>query len=145
MRALASSRLLPFLTFLPSRRLTHFWSNTAGMGLMAESLLFSCARCSGLSTLALAAAVYASSGMGSQPPKTRSSRRARGTRSLIFAQRFSLRLPRRSCAICVSDPMGLLRPAFTASTPAMKVVATAPIPGKRTASFPSAGATFDLN
>ena len=41
--------------------------------------------------------------------------------------------------------MGLPSPALTASTPAMNVVATAPIPGNSTASFPSAGATFDLN
>ena len=141
----ASSRFVPRLTFAPSSRFTTFLSNTAGMGRIFESVGCSCARCSGESTFAFTAAVYASSGIGSQPPNTRSCRRASGTRSLIIAQRFSLRLPRRTCAIWVSDPMGLPSPALTASTPAMNVVATAPMPGKRTASLPSAGATFDLN
>src|SRR5438270_523139 len=78
--------------------------------------------------------------MGSQPPKARFSSGVSGTSSLIICQRFSLRFPRRMCAICVSDPMGRPRPRRAASTPAMNVVATAPIPGSSTASFPSAGA-----
>src|SRR5580698_7373367 len=37
------------------------------------------------------------------------------------------------------EPMGLARPRRTASTPAMSVVATAPMPGIMTPSFPVAG------
>ena len=51
-----------------------------------------------------------------------------------------MRLPRRMAPIWVSDPTGSPRPALIASTPAMKVVATAPIPGMSTPSFPSGGA-----
>src|SRR5438046_1890884 len=51
----------------------------------------------------------------------------------------SVRLPRRIVPICVSEPMGFERPLRMASTPAMKVVATAPIPGQRIPSLPEAG------
>lgn len=61
---------------------------------------------------------------------------------MIFAERFSLRLPSRMSASCVSEPMGTERPVRAASTPAMNVVATAPMPGISTASFPEAGAIF---
>src|SRR5262245_32937729 len=52
----------------------------------------------------------------------------------------SVRLPSRTVPICVRLPMGRERPLRMASTPAMKVVATAPIPGRSTPSRPSAGA-----
>ena len=51
----------------------------------------------------------------------------------------SVRLPRRMVPICVSEPMGLAMPWRTASTPAMSVVQTAPIPGIMIPSFPVAG------
>src|SRR6185436_4676626 len=76
----------------------------------------------------------------SQPPKTTSSRLASGTNSLIFGERFSVRLPRRMWPICVSEPMGCARPLRMAMTPAMVVVLTAPSPTRRIPSFPSAGA-----
>src|SRR5277367_569238 len=76
----------------------------------------------------------------SQPPNSRSSSFASGTKSLISGVRPSVRLPRRTVASCVSDPIGAPRPRLTASTPAMNVVLTAPIPGSRTPSLPSAGA-----
>src|SRR5438552_14829903 len=76
----------------------------------------------------------------SQPPNTMSSRRARGTRSAMRGARFSVRLPRRTVPIWVRLPMGRERPLRMASTPAMNVVATAPMPGSSTPSFPSAGA-----
>ena len=41
--------------------------------------------------------------------------------------------------IWVSDPMGLAIPLRTASTPATKVVATAPMPGIMMPSLPLAG------
>ena len=41
--------------------------------------------------------------------------------------------------IWVSEPMGFEIPRRIASTPAMKVVATAPIPGSKIPSFPVAG------
>src|SRR5512138_2583032 len=63
-----------------------------------------------------------------------------GTRSLMRGERFSVRLPSRTDASCVSEPIGFAIPRFTASTPAMSVVATAPSPGRRTARRPSAGA-----
>ncbi len=53
--------------------------------------------------------------------------------------RASVRLPSRIVPICVIEPMGLEIPFRMASTPAMKVVATAPIPGTRTPSLPVAG------
>jgi hypothetical protein len=37
------------------------------------------------------------------------------------------------------EPMGLAKPRRTASTPAMRVVATAPMPGIMIPSFPVAG------
>src|ERR1700674_1708064 len=81
----------------------------------------------------------------SQPPKTRSFKPASGTKSLIIGVLASVRLPRRMVASCVSDPMGAAVPRFTASTPAMKVVLTAPMPGIKTPSFPSAGAIWTLS
>src|SRR6185437_1302970 len=65
----------------------------------------------------------------SQAVKTRSFRLASGTNLLILGARASVRLPSRIVPICVSDPMGLAIPLRTASTPATKVVATAPMPG----------------
>src|SRR6266481_2966592 len=76
----------------------------------------------------------------SHPPHSRSSSFASGTKSLIRGVRPSVRLPRRTVASCVSDPIGAPRPRLTASTPAMNVVLTAPIPGSSTPSLPSAGA-----
>ncbi len=51
----------------------------------------------------------------------------------------SVRLPSRTVPICVSEPMGLETPRRMASTPAMKVVATAPMPGIMMPSLPLAG------
>src|SRR5262245_40388901 len=76
----------------------------------------------------------------SQPPNTRSSRGANGTTSLIFGDRPSVRLPRRTVPICVREPIGLANPLRMASTPAMVVVLTAPRPTRRTPSLPRAGA-----
>src|SRR5579862_888896 len=90
-------------------------------------------------TPALVAASNMLSSKMSQPVKTRSSRPASGTNSLILGERPSVRLPRRTVPICVSEPMGFEIPLRTASTPATKVVATAPIPGIMTPSFPLAG------
>src|SRR4051794_40049626 len=53
--------------------------------------------------------------------------------------RCSVRLPRRMVPCWVNDPMGLEIPFRMASTPAMNVVATAPIPGVRMPSLPVAG------
>src|SRR6266436_3205870 len=75
----------------------------------------------------------------SQPVKTMSFRSAMGAKSLMRGLRFSVRLPRRMWPICEREPMGLARPRRTASTPAMSVVATAPMPGIMTPSFPVAG------
>src|SRR5665213_693923 len=81
----------------------------------------------------------------SQPPKTKSSRPASGTKSLILGERPSVRLPRRTVDSCVSEPTGSPSPRLIASTPAMKVVDTAPIPGIRMPSLPSAGAIWTLS
>src|SRR3954467_471722 len=64
-----------------------------------------------------------------------------GTKSLMSGARFSVRFPRRMVAIWVSEPIGFEWPRRMLSTPAMKVVATAPSPGVRMPSFPFAGAT----
>src|SRR6185503_21280680 len=68
-----------------------------------------------------------------------SSSLASGTKSRISGERLSVLLPRRMVAICVSDPIGLERPRRTFSTPAMRVVATAPRPGVRMPILPVAG------
>ena len=53
--------------------------------------------------------------------------------------------PSRMVAIWVREPMGLPNPRRIASTPAKNVVVTAPIPGIRMPSFPSAGAIWTLS
>jgi hypothetical protein len=58
-------------------------------------------------------------------------------------ERLSVRFPSRIVAICVSDPMGLDSPRRMLSTPAMKVVATAPRPGVKTPRRPVAGRTVE--
>src|SRR5258708_39296868 len=78
----------------------------------------------------------------SQPPNTRSFKPASGTKSLILGERASVRLPSRIAASCVSEPIGAAIPWRMASTPAINVVDTAPIPGIRTPSLPSAGAIW---
>src|SRR6185436_10391519 len=75
----------------------------------------------------------------SQPPKTRSSRPASGTNSLILGDLLSVRLPRRIVPIWVSDPIGFARPLRIATTPAIVVVLTAPSPTSRIPSLPRAG------
>ena len=46
----------------------------------------------------------------SQPPNTRSSSPASGTKSLIGGERPSVRFPSRTVPICVSEPIGLASP-----------------------------------
>src|ERR1035438_4642170 len=75
----------------------------------------------------------------SQPVKTRSSSLAMGTKSLMSGLLASVRLPRRMVPIWVREPMGLASPLRTASTPAMSVVQTAPMPAVMIPSFPVAG------
>src|SRR5713101_3667691 len=76
----------------------------------------------------------------SQPPKTILSSFSSGTNSLMSGERPSVRLPRRMVASCVSEPVGCATPFRTSSTPAIKVVLTAPMPGVRTPSLPLGGA-----
>ena len=76
----------------------------------------------------------------SQPPNTRLSRPASGTNSLIAGDRASVRLPRRTVPICVSEPMGFARPFLIAMMPAMVVVDTAPRPTRSRPTLPPAGA-----
>ena len=97
------------------------------------------------STPALRAAVSASSGIGSHAPNTISSSPDRGTKSLISGERCSVRLPRRIVAIWVREPIGFECPLRTLSTPAMKVVATAPSPGVSTPRRPAAGRIAGLS
>ncbi len=124
-------------------RVTYLLSNTAGIGLIAARKSAIGSRSRSSSTPALRAAVSASSGIGSQAPNTRSSRPASGTKSLISGDRFSVRLPSRIVAICVSEPIGFGLPRRMLSTPAMNVVATAPRPGVRMPSRPVAGLMAD--
>src|SRR5260370_20664676 len=137
----ASSYLfLPFLMFGPSMSFTKSWSNAAFIGLMVERKGFTFSRSCGLRTPAFAADWYALSLKMSQPPKVRSVSSARGTNFLMSGERASVRLPRRMVPICVSDPTDCDLPLRTSSTPAMKVVLTAPMPGSNTPSLPLAGA-----
>src|SRR5262245_46671985 len=78
----------------------------------------------------------------SQPPNTTLLNDASGMKSLMSGERPSVRLPRQTVPICVSDPVGGARPRRTASTPAMVVVLTAPIPTRRMPSFPVAASIF---
>src|SRR6185436_20987940 len=64
---------------------------------------------------------------------------ASGTKSLIAGARPSVRLPRRMVPYWVTLPIGFARPRRASSTPAMKVVDTAPRPGSRMPSRPPAG------
>ncbi len=61
---------------------------------------------------------------------------------MIIGDRPSVRLPSRTVPICVSEPIGLARPRRTASTPAIVVVLTAPMPTSRMPSFPFTSAMF---
>src|SRR5260370_35200482 len=70
---------------------------------------------------------------------------ASGTKSLIAGLRPSVRFPRRTVPNCVREPIGFPSPSLKASSPAMKVVVTAPIPGIKTPSLPSAGAIWTLS
>src|SRR5271163_4473670 len=78
----------------------------------------------------------------SQPPKVRSFNSASGTNFFTSGERPSVRLPRRIVPSCVRDPTGCDFPLRTNSTPAMKVVLTAPMPGMSIPSFPFGGAIF---
>src|SRR6266849_259185 len=78
----------------------------------------------------------------SQLPKTRFSSFSRGTKSWISGARPSVRLPKRIVPSCVSEPTGCAVFRRTKSTPAMNVVATAPIPTVSTPSFPFGGLIF---
>src|SRR5712692_9854650 len=113
------------------------------MGLMVERKGFTFSKSCGFRTPAFAADWYALSLKISQPPKVRSFSSASGTNFLMSGERASVRLPRRMVPICVSDPTGWDLPRRTSSTPAMKVVLTAPMPGSRTPSFPLAGAILE--
>ena len=141
MTAIAWSHLESmFFTRTPSRRDTQRWSNTASIGTMPSSSLEMALRSSEFSTPAVRAASSALGEIGSQPPNTRSSRLASGTNSRISGLRFCSFVPNRMWAICVIEPIGGCRPCRAASTPAMNVEATAPMPGVRTPSLPVAGA-----
>src|ERR1700704_3017893 len=140
----ASSYLfLPFLMLGPSIIFTKSWSNAAFMGLMVERKGFTFSKSCGFKTPAFAADWYALSLKMSQPPKLRSFSSARGTNFLMSGERASVRLPSRMVPICVSEPTGCALPLRTSSTPAMKVVLTAPRPGSSTPSFPLAGAILE--
>src|ERR1700674_3049821 len=65
-----------------------------------------------------------------------------GTNFLIIGERPSVRFPSRIVPSCVSEPTGCDLPLRTSSTPAIKVVVTAPMPGVRIPSFPFGGAIF---
>ena len=82
----------PVLTRVPSSRLTQLWSNTASMATTPSSSAEIGARSRSSSTPAVRAASSAFGEIGSQPPKTRSSRQASGTKSLISGLRPSLAL-----------------------------------------------------
>src|ERR1700688_212813 len=57
----------------------------------------------------------------------------------------SVRFPKRTVPNCVREPIGFPSPSLNASSPAMKVVVTAPMPGISTPSLPSAGAIWTLS
>ena len=128
------------LTRCPSRRFTQRWSNTASMATTPSSSEEIEVRSLFSSTPQVRAASRALGEIGSHPPNTSWSSEARGTKSRIRGLRSSSRAPRRMWASWLIEPMGGVRPARAARTPAMKVEATAPRPGVRTPSLPAAGA-----
>ncbi len=137
---LARSHLfLPTFWNLGERRFTQRWSKAAGIGSMLCRKSFMLSNWSRSSTPAVLAASYRLPPKISQPVKTRSSSCAIGAQSLISGVRSSVRFPSRIVPICEVDPNGLANPLRTASTPAISVVATAPIPGIIIPSFPVAG------
>ena len=69
---------------------------------------------------------------------------ASGMNSLILGESASVRFPSRIVPIWVSDPMGFANPFLIASTPATKVVATAPMPGIITPNLPLGGSIWLL-
>ena len=141
--ASASSILLaPVFTRNPSRRDTHSRSKTASMATMPSNSALIGARSRSSSTPEVRAASRALAEMGSQPPNTRSSSEARGTKSRMSGLRPSPRLPRRMCAICETDPIGASPDRRAVITPAMSVEDTAPSPGSNTPSLPVAGAIW---
>src|SRR5438094_8001013 len=71
----------------------------------------------------------------SQPPNTRSSSEASGTKSWIFGTRRSVRFPNRIVPSWVKDPTGWAIFFLIASTPAINVVLTAHSPGISTPNF----------
>src|SRR5260370_32208708 len=81
----------------------------------------------------------------SQQATSMSALLASGTKSLIAGLRPSVRIPRRNVPNCVREPIGFPSPSLNASSSAMKVVVTAPIPGIKTPSLPSAGAIWTLS
>src|SRR4051812_12627504 len=91
-------------------------------------------------TPAWRAAAYASSGSGSQAPKTRSSSAARGTIPGMGGARLWVLWRGGLGPFGGPAPIGRAAPRRTFSTPAMNVVATAPSPTHNTPSLPSAGA-----
>ncbi len=136
-RASAWSHLLSIsFTRTPSKRDTHFLSKTASIGIIDSKSLEISERSSPSRTPAVRAASSTLGEIGSQPPKTRSSNSAKGTKSLINGFRPSSFVPRRIWAIWLIDPIGGFNPFLAARTPAMKVEATAPIPGVRMPSLP---------
>src|SRR5712691_335134 len=115
------------------------------MGRKAERGSFNLSSSGASRTPAFWAASKQLSSKMSQAPNTRSFRPARGTKSLMRGLRPSVRLPSRTVESCVTEPIGLAIPRRIASTPAMNVVVTAPMPGIKMPSFPSAGAILVIS
>ena len=134
--------LVSVLTRTPSSRETQRCSNTASMATMPSSSLDIAARSVSDMTPAVRAASYMLGEMGSQPPKTMSSSPARGTKSRISGLRSSSRLPKRMRAIWVTEPIGATPSLRACMTPAMRVEATAPMPGMSRPSRPEATGMF---
>ena len=128
------------LTRVPFSFLTQRLLKTASMAMMPSSSAEMGARSFSSSTPQVLAASSTLAEMGSQPPKTMSSSSASGTNSRMSGLRSSPRLPRRMWAIWLTDPIGAVRPLRAAITPAMKVDATAPMPGVSIPRRPVAGA-----
>ena len=95
------------------------------------------------STPAVRAASSALAEIGSQPPNTRSSSEASGTKSLISGLRPSARLAEADVGhLGERADRRFARLGGPAITPAMRVEATAPRPGSSTPSLPVAGAIW---
>ncbi len=136
----AKSHLVsPFFTCVPSRFLTKLLSKTAVMGFIFSISSLTSSRSLLSRTPALITDSYALSSKMSHAANSMSLRSARGTKSFISGDFFLSLPPSLMVCIWLTLPYGFDKPFLILITPAINVVLTAPNPGNKIPSLPSAG------